>query len=152
MWVETHRCWPHQVQVSHRKPINNVQIDKTKYEWQQLHDIISNKPHVLGREGWKQDSFLTFTFPLTKLTISSLLSNTDKVWSKFCSSHSQCWFISSAVAPRKAKSSVLKLILQNKIEKKKKSNKMRYFINSLWETELSTSKFLLANKSKRSYL
>lgn len=43
--------------------------------------------------------FLTFILPLTKLTISSLLSNTDKVWSRFCSSHSQWWFISSTVAP-----------------------------------------------------
>lgn len=41
----------------------------------------------------------TFTFPLTKLAMSSLLSKTDKVWRRFCSSQSQCWFISSNVAP-----------------------------------------------------
>lgn len=41
----------------------------------------------------------TFTFPLTKLAMSSLLSKTDKVCSRFCSSQSQCWLISSNVAP-----------------------------------------------------
>lgn len=41
----------------------------------------------------------TFTFPLTKLAMSSLLSKTDKVWRRFCSSQSQCSFISSNVAP-----------------------------------------------------
>lgn len=41
----------------------------------------------------------TFTFPLTKLAMSSLLSKTDKVCRRFCSSQSQCWFISSNVAP-----------------------------------------------------
>lgn len=41
----------------------------------------------------------TFTFPLTKLAMSSLLSKTDKVWRRFCSSQSQCWLISSNVAP-----------------------------------------------------
>lgn len=50
----------------------------------------------MGRSGKAQP---TFTFPLTKLVMSSLLSKTDKVCSRFCSSQSQCRLISSNVAP-----------------------------------------------------
>lgn len=81
------------------KPRHSVMVEKTVRIGSKM--LYCSKCHKKDGKMGRSISIKgpTFTFPLTKLAMSSLLSKTDKVCRRFCSSQSQCWFISSNVAP-----------------------------------------------------